>query len=307
MMEAAAMELEHQMYSNDRILVATADLTTSCKLEHIQERFPDRFLDFGIAEQNMVTVAAGLAHEGWLPFVFTFGVFASLRASEQVRTDVCYNNVPVVVVGTHSGVSTGPAGPTHYAIEDIAVIRSFANSTVIVPCDATTVRWAIRTLVAQPRPCYVRLDRNPLPQIHAPEARLKMGKGVRLREGSDIAIIACGSCVTDAVSAAEQLSRNHGVSAAVWDMHTVKPVDTSLIISLALEHDLIVTVEEHSCIGGLGSAVAETVASNGGCGVMRIGIGDQFPRGGPVASVRRRLGINADGIVTSVVGRLKRC
>lgn len=305
MMAAVASALEANLLKNGRIILASADLSTSCKIDRVVRAFPANFIDFGIAEQNMVSVCAGLAHEGWLPFLFTFGVFATLRAAEQVRTDVFYNRVPVVVVGTHSGVSTGPAGCTHYAIEDIAVARSFAGSTVIVPSDSVSAEWAANMLVEAPRPCYLRLDRNPLPRVHDTSETLEIGKAARIREGEDIAILACGSCVSDSRIAAETLDRDHGISASVWDFHTVKPIDTDVVGSLAGSCDLIVTVEEHTRIGGLGGAVSEVLAGMDGAKLVRLGIDDQFPHGGPVQAVRSRLGIDADGIVASVLRNVR--
>lgn len=260
----AAKALEEVMREDERVVVLTADLAGSCKISGLREKYPARFFNVGIAEQNMVAMAAGLAHEGYKPFVFTFSVFASLRACEQVRTDIFYNGMNVKVVGTHGGMSACQAGSTHFSLEDIGVIRSMPGSRIIVPSDGISAGKYMRMLAETETPAYIRLDRNPIPDIYKTFDELEIGRGNILAEGKNIAVIAIGEAVSEALQAGKAIEKSSGIQITVVDMPTIKPLDVSLIKRLAQTHSNIITVEEHNIYGGLGSAVGQAV-ENMGC------------------------------------------
>lgn len=298
-LQSSAQTLERLMEKDDRIVIMTADLATSCKLSRLAERFPERFINVGIAEQNMMSVAAGLAHEGMKPFVHTFSVFSSLRACEQIRTDVFYNDVNVKIVGTHSGLSTGVAGPTHFALEDIGVIRSMPKSRIIVPADAVSTRKFIELLANDSGPAYIRLDRNPLPDIYDDSFTAEIGRGNIVKQGEGILIAAVGAVLSQAVAAQEKLAES-GIQVTVVDMPTVKPLDTALLQMLAQTHSAVITVEEHNVYGGLGSAVGQAIAELGlGMRLKCLGVQDCFPSGNPVAYNRAIMGIDCLSIANA--------
>lgn len=300
-MKACSDMLADLMENDNEIIILTADLVGTCKINNIEKYFPDRFINVGVAEQNMVSIAAGLAHEGYKPFVYSFAAFASLRSCEQVRTDAFYNNLNVKVIGTHSGISAGPAGSTHFSIEDIGVIRSMPNSMIVIPSDAMAAKKLIKILVELDHPVYFRIDRNPLPEIYTEEDEFEIGKAKVLCEGNDILLCATGVMVSIASEVAQMLENNIGVSATVLDIHTIKPLDNNAIIkhSKGIKH--IVSLEEHNIYGGLGSAVAEIIAENNiDCFFKRIGINDIYPIGGPVNINRERLGLSKENIFKTI-------
>lgn len=269
--------------TNDKIVGLAADLAGSTKVNLFGKKFPDRYYNVGIAEQNMFGIAAGLAKCGYIPFATTFSVFASLRALDQIHTDVCYQNLNVKIVGTHGGTSFGTGGSTHHAIEDFAVIRSLANMTLICPADMTETALATRAAVNNYGPYYIRLNRGTNPVVYNTEDYgFEVGKAVRLVEGKDATIIACGSCVYQAIKAAEILN-DAGIQVRVLNMHTIKPIDKEAILSAIDETGCIVTAEDHTVIGGLGSAVADVIAESGkGVKFQKLGIQDRFsPMGAP--------------------------
>lgn len=303
-MMAHVETLSELMNSDKSIVTMTADLVGSCKLNQIEDRFPDRFMNVGIAEQNMLSVAAGLALGGLRPVTHTFSVFSSLRACEQLRSDIFYNNLPVTVIGTHCGVSTGTAGPTHYSLEDMAVVRAMPGSILICPSDDISASWALKSVLADKSPAYIRLDRNPLPRLHSDDSSMVLGQPVPLREGEDVVFFACGSATGRTLKAADALKAK-GINSAVYDCITIKPLDSNVIANAARGKRLVVTVEEHSIIGGLGGSVAEILAEQPvNAALVRIGIPDLYPKGGPVEAVRSRLGIDADGIADKVLTTL---
>ncbi|HEY8500250.1 MAG TPA: transketolase C-terminal domain-containing protein [Clostridia bacterium] len=282
-MEACAQSLLEVMKTNPRVIVMTADLVGSCSLREIEKTFPGRLINVGVAEQNMVSIAAGLAHEGWIPFVYSFSVFTSLRACEQVRTDLFYNCMNVKVIGTHSGISTGQAGPTHFSLEDIGVIRSMPESRIVVPSDAYAAKRIVNEMVEYVGPVYLRLDRNPLPVIYNEGDKLRIGSGKLLCSGGDVLIVAVGSMVSVALEAARIIEMKSSKKVSVIDMHTIKPIDHELLTRCAEGCSNIITIEEHNIFGGLGSAVAEVVAEAGmGIKLTRFGIRDTYPQGAPV-------------------------
>ena len=264
---------------DERIVVLDADLAKSTRTEWFAKEFPERFFDMGIAEQNMIGTAAGLALCGKIPFASSFAVFATGRAWEQIRLTVAYAHTNVKICATHGGLSVGEDGPTHQANEDIALMRSLPNMTVIVPADGVEARLATFAIAEHDGPCYMRLGRPKIPVLFGDEYEFRIGKAAVLREGSDVAIIACGTMVHNALEAASLLEAE-GVSARVVNMSTIKPIDAEAIVDAAETCGVIVTAEEHTILGGLGSAVAEVVAKNRPVPMEFIGMQDCFGRSG---------------------------
>lgn len=260
------------------IVCLTADLAKSTKIGVFFKEYPERGINVGIAEQNMIGVAAGLALAGKKPYVSTFACFASMRACEQVRSDLCYPKLNVKIIGTHSGLSMGNGGTTHHATEDIAIMRSFANMTVMVPADGIETAKTIEASLDLPGPMYMRIGRGfEPPAYESTDYDFKIGKANVMREGKDATVIACGVCVLAAIEAAEEFAEENGPDIRVINMHTIKPLDKEAIIKAAEETGVIITAEEHNIIGGLGSAVAEVLAEAGvPCKFKRVGIPDCF-------------------------------
>lgn len=280
------------------IVALTADLARSTKIGKFGERFPGRFFNVGIAEQNMFGIAAGLALAGFTPFVSTFAVFAALRAAEQVRTDICYQNLNCKIIATHSGISFGQAGSTHHCTEDLAVMRSFANLTVIAPADGYETANAVRACLDRQGPVYIRIGRGFEQTVHPGEDYgFELGRAVTMRDGADLTVIACGPCVLHAVEAAKTLADSQGAGVRVLNMHTIKPLDREAVLAAAAETRRIITVENHSIIGGLGSAVAEVIAESGlPCRLVRLGIPDVFAIVGYTDDLYNLYKIDAAGI-----------
>jgi len=286
--------------TDERIVVLTSDLMMSNKTGDFARVCPERFFNFGIAEQNMMAAAAGFAVSGKIPFVSTMAVFASLRCAEQMRTDIAYPNLNVRIISTHSGLSMGNGGTTHHSTEDIAVTRSMANMTVIVPADANCCAKAVVESLDYQGPIYMRLGRGAEPIVYKGEFDFKIGRANTLREGDDISVIACGICVMAAIKAARKLEKE-GIGVRVIDMHTIKPLDTGVIVKAAEETGKVITVEEHNIIGGLGSAVGETIAEAGvGVKFKRLGIPDIYSVIGQPDDLYERYGLDANGIYNSI-------
>ncbi len=261
------------------IVCLTADLAKSTKVGDFFAVHPERSFNFGIAEQNMMGAAAGLALAGFKPYISTFGAFAAMRACEQVRTDFCYPKLNVKIVGTHSGLSMGNGGTTHHATEDIGIMRTFANMTVVVPADGIeTAKAIIASVEEHEGPFYMRVGRGFEPPVYETmDYEFKLGKGIQLREGNDATIIACGVCVMAAIEASEEFDAEDGLGVRVINMHTIKPLDKEIILKAAEETKCIVVAEEHNIYGGLGSAVAEVLAEAGmGIKFKRLGVPDVF-------------------------------
>ncbi len=264
----------------DNIVVLGADITKSVSLNFFAERFPERFFSFGIAEQNIAAVAAGLALGGKIPFFSTYGVFAAFRSADQIRVSVCYNNLPVKIGGAHAGISVGPDGATHQALEDIAVMRTLPNMTLLSPADANQARLATMAAVEQVHgPVYIRFGREPVPNFTPYNHEFIVGKAQVLCEGTDIGIIATGNMVYHALKAAELLSQMN-IKARVVNLHTIKPIDIKTIIETAHQTQAIVTVEEHQVAGGMGSAVCEVLSQHCPVAVKMMGINDRFGESG---------------------------
>jgi transketolase len=262
------------------IVALSADLAKSTKVGDFFAKFPERSFNFGIAEQNMIGAAAGLALAGFKPYAATFGCFASMRACEQVRTDLCYPKLNVKIIGTHAGLSMGNGGTTHHATEDIGIFRTFANMTVMVPADGLETAKVISASIDHDGPMYIRVGRGfEPPAYESLDYDFKIGKAIEMRPGGDATVIACGVCVLQAMEAAEDFAEDDGPDIRVINMHTVKPIDKEAVIKAAEETGVIVTAEEHNIIGGLGSAVAEILAEAGLAGSVkfkRVGIPDVF-------------------------------
>jgi len=283
------------------LVVLDADLSGSTQSAMFAKAFPDRFYNMGIAEANMTGVAAGLATCGKKPFTNSFAMFATGRAYEQVRNSVAYPRLNVKIVGSHGGVSVGEDGATHQCIEDFALMRVIPNMAVLAPCDANEMRHAVRALVQYEGPAYLRLGRLAVETVTdaIPGYTFQWGKGCVLRDGSDVTVIATGMMVQMALQAAELLQAE-GVSARIIDMHTLKPLDYELVLKAALETRCIVTTEEHSVIGGLGSAVSEFLSEHCPVPVVRHGVNDEFGRSGKAQDVLRAFGLTPEGIVEKV-------
>jgi transketolase len=291
---------------NKDIVVMDADLSVSTKTSMFAKEFPDRFFDMGVAEQDMISTAAGLAACGKIVFASTFAVFGSGRAWDQVRVSMAYTRLNVKLVVTHGGITTGEDGATHQANEDLAIMRAIPNMTVIVPADAVETVHVIRNLVKEYGPSYVRLSRLSTPIVHGnSNYDFRIGKGVIMKPGDDITIIAAGIMVYQSMLASEQLSKE-GISARVVNIHTIKPLDRELIIRCAQETKAIVTAEEHSIIGGLGSAVAEVLAENMPVPMSRVGVKDMFGESGKPEDLLEKYGLTSKDIISAVKSVIKR-
>ena len=287
--------------TNPDIVVLDADLAEATKTGIFKKKYPDRFIDCGIAECNMIGIAAGLATCGKVPFAASFAMFSAGRAFEQVRNSVGYPHLNVKIVGSHAGISVGEDGATHQCIEDLAIMRAIPNMTVLCPCDGHEMRQAVQALLAYDGPAYMRLGRLAVETVtdQIPDYRFEIGKGVLLREGSDVTVVAVGMMVQMALQAAEQLEQE-GISVRVIDMHTIKPLDTEILLTAARETGCIVTTEEANVLGGLGSAVAEYLSTTCPVPVIRHGVEDVFGRSGAAQQVLEAYGLTAAGIVDKI-------
>lgn len=264
---------------NPRLVVLEADIAKSTNTFQFQKRFPERFFQAGVAELNMVCMAAGMATTGLLPFCSTFAVFASMRACEGVRTSICYPRLNVKIVATNGGVEICGDGVTHQAVEDIAITRSFANIAVLAPSDPVTTRNATLAIAEYDGPVYMRLGRQTAAVLHPDDQAFEIGRMIRLRRGDDLAIVACGNMVEQALVAAAELDKE-GIRARVLDCHTIKPIDREALRAAARETRGIVTAEDHNVVGGLGGAVCEAVAEECPTIVRRVGLQDRFASSG---------------------------
>jgi transketolase len=297
--EAYGLALLEMGKQRTDFVVLEADLSASTRTVYFGELFPERYFDCGIAEMNMIGMAAGLAASGITTVVNTFSVFSSMKTCEQVRTFVCYPNLDVKIVSTHAGLDVGEAGVTHQAIEDVAIMRAFPNMKVISPADAVETTAALKAILGQPGPMYLRLGRSNLPKIHPENYTFQIGRAVPLREGRDATIIATGITVGFALEAAELLSAE-GISCGVINMSSLKPLDREIVLEASNSSYLLVTVEDHSVIGGLGSAVLEALAEYPRVPVLRLGLQDVFGESGKPADLFSKYRIDAEGISTQI-------
>lgn len=285
-----------ELQENEDVVVLEADLGHATKSINFREVCPERFFNMGIAEADMIGTAAGLATCGKIPFASTFSVFATGRAFDQIRNSICYPNLNVKIVGTHAGISVGPDGGTHQAIEDIALMRSLPNMTIISPSDDVEARAAILYAAKTKGPMYFRMGRTPIPTYHKEDYTFTLGKGEILQEGNDLTIIATGLMVSKAIEAAARL-KEEGIQTRLINMHTIKPLDTELVIESAKKTGKIVTVEEANIYGGLGSAVAEVVTDVCPIPVKRIGVEDVFGKSGDPDILFEEYGLTIENIV----------
>ena len=296
--EAYGKALAELGKENENIVVLDADLSKSTKTADFAAVCSERFFNAGIAEQNMTGVAAGLATCGKIPFISSFAVFAAGRNFEQIRNSIAYPKLNVKIAATHAGITVGEDGGSHQAIEDISLMRTLPNMTVVVPCDGVETAAAVKAVANMQGPCYLRLGRLATPQVNDEDYQFELGKGVVLKEGKDAVIFACGMMVAPALEAAALLQDE--LQVAVINIHTIKPLDKELIIKYAAQCEAVVTVEEHNIIGGLGSAVAEVLAEEGIGIQIRVGINDCFGQSGSPAELLENYGLTGEKIAENV-------
>lgn len=278
------------------VVVLCADLTDSTRSSYFKKEFPDRFIEVGVAEQNLVTLASGLAAVGKLPFVSSYAMFCPGRCWEQIRTTICYNDRPVIIAGAHAGISVGPDGATHQAIEDIGIMRALPNMRVVVPCDVIETKKATIALGKLKKPSYIRFARNKTPVFTTEKTPFKIGRAEVISEGSDVALIACGPLVYQALIAAKELKKKK-ISCTVVNNHTIKPLDERTILKVAKKCGRIVTIEEHQVMTGMGSAIAEFLSQKYPVKMKFIGINDVFGESGNPDKLLDYFGLTAKHIV----------
>lgn len=301
-MVAFADALDELMEEDENVVVMTADLVGSCALGGIEEKYGERFVNVGVAEQNMIGMAAGLAKEGMLPYAYTFAAFNSMRACEQIRTDVFYNGFNVKIIGTHCGMSTGQAGSTHFALEDIGIIRSMPQSVILIPADSRAAKNTAYLVHKYQGGAYIRLDRNPLDDIYGEDEVFEIGKGHVLQDGKDIVLYSVGAVTKEVLAAAESIQEITGETVAVIDVYSIKPIDRELIHRYAQSCKYAFTVEEHNISGGLFGAVAECISQiKHRCILKPIGIQEHYPHGNVVERARELVGLDPAGIVKTVL------
>ena len=284
---------------NDKIVVFDADLSNATMTNKFKNEFPDRFYDIGIAENNMMGIAAAFAREGFIPFASTFAIFGAGRAFEIIRNSIAYTNLNVKIALTHAGLSVGEDGGSHQSVEDIALMRSLPNMTVLVPCDSIETKKIIKAAIDLNGPVYIRLARPVVDDITDINDKFELGKANILKSGKDVALIGCGLMVSTCLKAANIL-QSDGIDAEVINMHTIKPIDKNLLLDLKKNKKLIVTVEEHSIFGGLGSAVSEVIAGVDGAKFKSIGINDKFGHSGLPNQLFEEFGLTEKNIVEIV-------
>ncbi|MDD5687025.1 MAG: transketolase family protein [Elusimicrobia bacterium] len=281
---------------NPNIVVIGMDITSSTTANMFKEKFPDRFFSLGIAEQNGMSVAAGLSMVGKIPFVCTYGVFAAGRCWDQIRTTICYNECNVKIGGGHGGISVGPDGATHQALEEIAIMRVLPNMTVIVPCDAIETRKATIASVKDIKgPVYIRFGREPIPVITDDKTPFIIGKANVIQKGKHVTIIACGAMVYESLKAAEKLDKDN-ISAEIINLHTIKPIDAETIIKSAKKTGAVVTVEEHQITAGMGGAVAEVLSENCPVAMKRVGVLDKFGESGEPGELMKAFNCTSEDV-----------
>lgn len=290
---------------NFNVVVLTADLAESTRVLEFQKKYPAQFVECGVAEQNMMGIAAGLALAGKVPFVSSYAVFSPGRNWDQLRVSVCYSQANVKVIGAHTGVSVGPDGATHQALEDIAITRVLPNLTVIVPCDSIQAKAATISVGNRPGPAYVRLTREATPIMTTGETPFEVGKAQVFREGTDVCIIGSGPVLYNGILAALELEKE-GVSVMVVNNHTIKPIDTQTIVAAAQKCGAVVTLEEHQTMGGAGSAVCEVLAQHYPVPVEMVGVQDHFGESGEPGELMEKFGMGVSSILTAIEKVLKR-
>ena len=291
--------LEKLGEENPNIVVLDADLSAATKTSIFAKKFPDRFFDMGIAEANMMGVAGGMASCGKIPFVSTFAAFATGRAYDQIRSSICYPNLNVKICATHCGITVGEDGATHQMLEDLALMRVLPNMTVICPSDDVETKCLIKEIEKIKGPVYVRLARLATQGIYEENQTFEIGKAVQIGEGTDATVFATGVVVPEAIKAKEILEKE-GIHIRVVDMHTIKPIDKEMIIKSAKETKKLISIEDHSIIGGLGSAISEVLTEEYPCKLVRMGIKDIFGQSGNAVELLKYFGLTSEGIVEMV-------
>lgn len=281
---------------NEKIVVLDADLSAATKTSIFAKKFPDRFFDMGIAEANMMGVAAGMASCGKIPFVSTFAAFAAGRAYDQIRSSICYPNLNVKICATHCGITVGEDGATHQMLEDLALMRALPNMTVISPSDDVQTKWLIEEISKVDGPVYVRLARLATPVIYEETQKFEIGKAIQIGEGTDATVFATGVVVPEAIKAKEILEKE-GIHIRVVDVHTIKPIDKEMIIKSAKETKKLISIEDHSIIGGLGSAIAEVLTEEYPCKLLRMGMKDVFGKSGNAVELLKYFGLTSEEII----------
>ena len=284
---------------NKDIVVLDADLSNATKTNIFAKEFPDRFFDMGISEQDMMATAAGFATCSKIPYASSFAVFAAGRAYDQVRNSICYPNLNVKICATHAGITVGEDGASHQMVEDISLMRTLPNMTVICPSDDVQTKWAVKEISKIEGPVYVRLSRMATNIIYEDNEKFEIGKAVQIGDGADASIIATGDVVAEAIKAKELLE-NDGINVRVIDMHTIKPIDKDIIIKCAKETNKIITIEDHNIIGGLGSSVCEVLSEEYPCKVIRMGIKDTFGKSGKAEELMKYFELTAENIVKRI-------
>ncbi|MDE2573245.1 MAG: transketolase family protein [bacterium] len=282
------------------VVAVCADLVESTRMQAMHDTFPERFIEIGVSEQLLVAMSAGLAMAGKIPFIASYAMFCPGRAWEQVRTNLCLNEANVKIAGAHAGVSVGPDGATHQAVEDIAIMRVIPHMTVVVPCDAVQTKKATLAVAERFGPAYVRFGREKSPVVTTEEMPFEIGKAQRLREGGDVAIVACGILLYNALRAAEELARDESIECSVINNHTIKPIDEAALVDAAQRCGAVVTVEEHQVHGGMGSAVAEVLALRHPVPMEFVGVQDRFGQSGKPEELIELYGMGVESIKESV-------
>ena len=281
---------------NEKIVVFDADLSTATKTNLFAKEFPNRFFDMGIAEQNMISTAAGMATCGKIPYASTFAVFAAGRAYDQIRNSVCYPKLNVKICATHAGVTVGEDGATHQMIEDISLMRTLPNMTVISTSDDIQTKWAVKEISKINGPVYLRLSRLATPIIYDENQKFELGKAVQFGNGTDATIFATGVTVSEALRAQEILKQD-GINVRVVDIHTIKPIDKEMVVKCAKETKKLISIEDHNIIGGLGSAISEVLSDEYPAKLVRLGVNDTFGKSGKATELMSYFGITSDNLV----------
>lgn len=284
---------------NKNVVVFDADLSTATKTNLFAKEFPDRFFDMGIAEQNMISTAAGIATCGKIAYASTFAVFAAGRAYDQIRNSVCYPKLNVKICATHAGITVGEDGATHQMLEDISMMRTLPNMTVISTSDDIETKWAVKEISKINGPVYLRLSRLATPVIYNEDQKFEIGKAIQIGDGTDATIFSTGVTVNEALKAQEQLKEN-GIDVRVVDIHTIKPIDRDIIIKCAKETKKLISIEDHNVIGGLGSAISEVLTDECPTELIRLGINDTFGKSGNAVELMEYFGITAERIIENV-------
>ena len=284
---------------NENVVVLTADLAGATKTSLFEKEFPDRFINVGIAEQNMIGISAGLATTGKIPFASTFAMFAAGRAYDQIRNSVAYPKLNVKICGTHAGVTVGEDGATHQMLEDLSLMRSIPNMIVLCPSDDVQTRWAIKEMAKIDEPVYIRLARVATPVIYNENQKFEIGKMVQIGDGTDATVFATGVEVAEALKAKEELEKEN-INIRVVDVHTIKPIDKEMIIKCAKETKKIITIEDHSIIGGLGTAICEVVSEECPTKVVRMGMQDRFGKSGKAEQLLKYFKLDSEAIIEEI-------